>query len=197
MALKLYNGTNHEDMIGSSAFSASGTVAVTTTGITSSGATAPNLVNAATGALIYITSVPSVGNYTLEVMESGVSKKTATLNLADMKPGYNYGRFATTYTFATLTASAYTCRVKNTSANSGTIATATANLWFEFSYNTSTSPAVGDDVFVVGFQDAGMTTVTWAYSGTAGSFGSGTDTAIAASTSRTMGAALMIGNGIL
>lgn len=198
MAIKTFNGTNYDDHLGPSAILGT-TVNVTTGGVSSLGFTAPNLVNQATGAWISISSLPSVGNsgnFTVELLESGVVKASATLNYADMKLGFNYLRFTTPYTFATLTASAYTIRVKNTVAagSLGQLRLASTNLWFQCTYDTATTIGATDDVWVGGFNDAGLTTKTLTLSGTSNAFGSATATAIGSS-SQTMGAALTIGSG--
>jgi hypothetical protein len=86
MALKTWNGTNWDDHLGTMTLGAS-SVSVTTTGITSSSFTAPNLVNQANGAWIAVTTVPSSGNFIVELMESGVSKASGTINLADIVKG--------------------------------------------------------------------------------------------------------------
>lgn len=195
MALLFHNGTTAEATIGSSAMHASSNVSVTTSGVTSAGATAPNLVNAATGIPIYINSLPSTGNYTVELMESGVSKASATINLADMQLGTNYVRFGSAYTFATLTASAYTAKVTNTTANSGTLVQATSGLWFLISYDSTSTPGTSDDVIGAGWHNAGLTPKTWTPTGTANSFGAGTVKNLGSSVTRTMQAGLMIGNG--
>lgn len=194
MALQTWNGTNYDTMIGSASITAT-TATMTLAGITSSGITAPNLVNKITGAWICIASAPTNGgNITVEVMESGVSKALATINSADIQLGMNYVRFATPYTFATLTASAYTCRVKNTVGSSGTIRTAAANLWFQFTYDTAGALGASDDLWIGGFNDAGLTTKTLTVTGTANTWGSKATTNIG-STTQTMGAALTIGSG--
>lgn len=195
MALKFHNTTNLEATIGSTAMHASSNVNVTTTGVTSAGVTAPNLVNQATGIILYINSVPSLGNFTVELMESGVSKKSVTMNLADMQLGYNYVRFASPYTFATLTASAYTVKVTNTAASSGSLVQATSGLWFEITYDSTSSPANGDDIIITGWHDSGLTTKQWDISGTSTVFGNGTVKSMNALILRTMECALMIGNG--
>lgn len=195
MALLFHNGTTCEATLGSSAMHASSNVSVTTSGVTSAGVTAPNLVNQATGVIIYLNSLPSSGNFTVELMESAVSKASATINNADMQLGYNYVRFGTAYTFATLTASAYTVKVTNTAANSGTIVQATSGLWFEITYDSTSSPTTSDDVIGAGWHAAGLTAKQWSVTGTATSFGAGTIKNLGSSVTRTMQAGLMIGNG--
>jgi len=195
MALLTYNGTNYDTMLGSAAI-ASGTVNLTLAGITSAGVTAPNLVNAVNGCWINVASLPTNGgNLTVEVMESGVSKALATINNADIKLGFNYVRFATPYVFGTLTASAFTARVKNTVGTSGSLRLATSGLWFEFTYNlTAASPTTSDDVWVGGFNDAGLTPKNLVITGSGNSWGTGAGTS-PGSTTQFMGAALTIGSG--
>lgn len=193
MATVTYNGATYDTHLGSATITAS-TATLTSAGITSSGVTAPNLVNQINGAWICLAVLPTNGgNITVEIMESAVSKATATINSADIKLGMNYVRFATPYTFATLTASAYTCRLKNSVGTSGTVRTAASGLWFAFTYNTAAALGASDDVWVGGFNDAGLTTKTLTISGTT-TFGNKTTTNIG-STTQTMGAALTIGSG--
>lgn len=195
MALKTYVSAGvHDTMLGSATITAT-PATLTLAGITSSGVTAPNLVNKITGVWICISVLPSnAGNITAEIMESGVSKATATINLADAQLGMNYFRFATPYQFATLTASAYTCRLKNTVGSSGSVRTAASGLWFQFTYDTAGALGASDDLWVGGFNDGGLTTKTLTVTGTANTFGSKATTAIG-STVLTMGAALTIGSG--
>jgi len=200
MALLTYNGSNFDTMIGSAAILGT-TVNVTTGGVSSLGFTAPNLVNKATGAWISISSIPSVGNggnFTVDLLESGVVKATATINYADMRLGFNYVRFATPYTFATLTASAYTVRVKNTVASGslGQLRLSTTNMWTQVTYDltVATPAAATDNVWVAGFHDAGLTAKVCTISGTSNAWGTGAATSIG-STQQTMGAAVTCGNG--
>ena len=195
MALLTYVSSGvYDTMLGSATITAS-TATLTLAGITSAGVTAPNLVNAITGVWICHSSViTNGGDLTAEIMESGVSKATATINNADLKLGMNYLRFSTPYTFATLTASAYTCRLKNTVGSSGNVRTAASGLWFQFTYDTAAAYGTSDDIWVGGFNDAGLTPKTWTPTGTTGTWGSKATTAIG-STTQTMGAALTIGNG--
>ncbi len=196
MALLYHNGTTAEATLGSSAMHATSSVAVSTTGVTSAGVTAPNLVNQVTGVILYLSGVSGGGgNFTVELMESGVSKASATILNADMQLGYNYVRFASPYTFATLTASAYTVKVTNTAVNSGNLVQATSGLWFQLTYDSTSTPGTSDDVIIAGWHDAGLTPKTWTVTGTANSFGSGAIRNLGQSVTRTMQAALMIGNG--
>lgn len=194
MALKTYNGTDFDSHLGSATITAS-TATMTLAGITSAGVTAPNLVNKITGAWICVGSAPTNGgNVTVEIMESAVSKATAQINSADIVQGMNYVRFTTPYTFATLTASAYTCRVKNSVGSSGNLRTAASGLWFQFTYDSTGAIGSSDDMWVGGFNNTGLTTKTLTLSGTSNTWGSKATTNIG-STTQTMGAALTIGSG--
>lgn len=193
MAIKTWNGTNFDDHLGATGLGSS-SVSVTTTGTTSTGFTAPNLTNKATGVWLAVTTVPTSGNFIVELMESGVSKASATINRADMVLGWNYVRFATPYQFATLTASAYTVRVKNSSTNSGTLRQATSTLLlYQVTYDTATTLGTTDDMWLGGFNDAGLTTKTYTATGTSMVFGSGADTSLP--TTWATGWGLMIGSG--
>lgn len=194
MALQTYVSPGvYDTMIGSATITAT-TAALTLAGITSTGVTAPSLLRAATGCWICVSVVPANGgNITVEIMESGVSKKTGTINNADIQLGMNYVRFATSYTFATLTASAYTARVKNSVGTSGSLRTAASGLWFQFTYDTAGALGTSDDLWVGGFNDAGLTPKNHVGAGTF-TCGSKATTAIG-STTQTMGAAVTIGSG--
>lgn len=193
MAIKTWNGTNFDDHLGATGLGSS-SVSVTTTGTTSTGFTAPNLTNKATGVWLAVTTVPTSGNFIVELMESGVSKASATINRADMVLGWNYVRFATPYQFATLTASAYTVRVKNSSTNSGTLRQATSTLLlYQVTYDTATTLGTTDDMWLGGFNDAGLTPKTYTATGTSLVFGSGADTSLP--TTWATGWGLMIGSG--
>lgn len=199
MARKTYNGSTWDDMVGSTAIS-NLTNNVTFAGISSTGFTAPNLVNQANGAWICVASQPSVsnsGNLVVELLESGVVKASGTINYADILLGFHYVRFTTPYTWATLTASAYTIRIRNTvsSGSLGQVNTAASGPWSLVTYNTASSLGTTDDPWVGGFIDAGITPITLTFSGTSNQFGSGTDKAMNASTQLTMGAGLTTGVG--
>lgn len=195
MALLFHNSTTAEATLGSTAMHASSNVAISTGGSTSAGCTAPNTTNAVTGIVLYFSSKPSDDTtVTVELMESAVSKKTATMNGTDIRIGYNYVRFASAYTFATTSSDAYTVKVTG-SLNSGNMVQATSGLWYELTYDSTSSPTTSDDVIIAGWQDAGMTTKTWTITGTSTSFGTGAIKNLGSSVTRTMQAALMIGNG--
>lgn len=195
MALLFANGTNCESTVGSTAMHVSANTSASVAGAISAGCTAPNLVNQATGVIIFQNSTPnSSAIYTIELRESGVTKATATINGTDLTVGFQYVRFATPYTFATLTANAYTIRITST-LNSGTFANATSGFWYEITYDNIVAPTVGDDIIGCGWHNAGLTAKTWTVTGTTLSFGSGVGKALGSSLTRTMQAGLMISNG--
>ena len=195
MALQTYVSPGvHDTHLGSATITAT-TAGLTLAGITSAGVTAPNTSNKITGVWICISVLPSNGgNITAEIMESGVSKATATINNADAKLGMNYFRYATPYQFTTTGASAYTCRLKNTVGSSGNVRTAASGLWFQFTYDTAGALGASDDLWIGGFNDAGLTPKTFTPTGTTTTFGSKAATAIGGA-AQTMQAALTIGSG--
>ena len=199
MALKTYNGSTWDNMVGSAAIS-NLTTNITFAGVSTTGFTAPNLVNQANGAWISLASAPSVGNagnLIVELLESGVLKASGTINYADIQLGYHYVRFTTPYTFATLTASAYTVRVRNSVATGslGQLNNAASGMWSLVTYDTASSLGSTDDAWVAGWLNAGLTTKQLTLSGTSNLWGSGTDKAMNTSTQVTMGAGLLIGVG--
>lgn len=187
----------HDTMLGSGAILGT-TVNITTGGVSSLGVTAPNTTNKITGCWINFSSIPSVsnsGNITIEIMESGVSKATVTMNYADLKLGFNYARFTTPYQFTTTAAGAYIARVKNTVATGslGQLRLATTNLWFQFTYDTAAAIGATDNLWVGGFHNAGFTPKTCTISGTSNAWGSAAATGGAST--QFMNGALQIGNG--
>ena len=196
MAIKVYNGTNWDDVIGSASIGGTN-VSVTAAGITSLGNTAPNTTNQAVGVLLAIVSLPTTANLIVELLESGVVKATETVNLADLRPGFIYVRFATPYTFATTSAGAYTVRVKSSTGTQGVLRTITAgNLWNQIVYDSNTSLGATDDAWIGGYkQNSGITTKTLSLTGTSNSWGSGADTAMVYTTQWSMGASTTIFQG--
>lgn len=199
MALKTYVSAGvYDDMIGSATI-VGGATNVTFAGISSVGFTAPNLTNKANGAWLCFSSVPSVsnsGNIVVELLESGVVKASGTINYADIELGMNYVRFTTPYQFATLTASAYVIRVRN-SVNAGSLGqlrNTASGLWHQTTYDTATTLGATDNVWVAGFNNAGRTTKTLTLTGLLNAWGDGTGTGIG-SVTQTMAAALTIGAG--
>lgn len=195
MAIKVYNGTNWDDTFGSATIGGTN-VSVLAAGITSLGNTAPNTTNQALGVILAIVTLPTTANWTVELMESGVSKASGTINLADFRAGFCYVRFTTPYTFTTTAAGAYTIKVTSSSGTQGSLRTITAgNLWNLIVYNTNTTLGATDDAWIGGFVNAGITTKTLTISGTSNSWGSGADNAMVSTTQWSMGAATTIFNG--
>ena len=194
MAIKTYVSAGvYDDHLGLTTLGSS-SVSVTTSGAVSTGFTAPNLVNKATGVWLACTVVPASGNFIVELLESGVVKASATINNADIVTGFIYARFATPYQFATLTTSAYTVRVKNSAVNSGSLRQSGATtLLYQVTYDTATTLGATDDAWIGGFNDSGLTPKTWTISGTGTSFGSGADTSLP--TTWATGWGLMVGKG--
>jgi hypothetical protein len=144
---------------------------------------------------IYVNSVPNTtAVYTVELMESGVSKASATINGTDILPGYCYARFTTPYTFTTTSAGAYAVKITST-LNSGTLASATSGFWYEVTYDSTSSPASGDDIIMCGWHNGGLTAKQWDITGTSTVFGGGTGKNLGSSINRTMTAGLMVGQG--
>lgn len=194
MALKTYVSPGvYDTHIGTTTITATG-VAVTTGGIFSATFTAPNTTNACTGVWIFFNAVASTGNITLTLQESIVDKVSATINLADMKAGYNYVRFGTPYVFTTIAAGAYRFKANNTSTNSGSLRIGASGFMYSATYNTATTLGSTDDLWVGGFNNSGLTPMTCTLSGTL-SLGSGTDKTMTTATNATVGAGITIGNG--
>jgi hypothetical protein len=196
VAIKVYNGTNWDDCLGTQTITTTGNN-VTTSFTYGAAFTAPNTSNKITGVVFFLNSIPTSGDLMFEISESSVQVATVTANRADLQLGLNYARFTTPYQFTTTGASAYKIGVKNTAANSGSLARdagGTSTMLFA-TYDTATTLGATDDAIVVGHHNAGMTTKTLTLSGTGNSWGSGTDRSITSTTSRSMGAALQVGNG--
>ncbi len=197
MALKTFVSAGvFDDHIGTTAISTS-SQNITAAGLTSVGFTAPNLVNAVTGAWIYVSSLPTTIDIVVSIQESTVTKVSATMNNADIKLGWNYARFATPYTFATLTASAYRVRINSSGGTfGGVLAASSTTLVTTVTYNTATTLNANDDLWVAGFHDSGLTAKTLTFSGAvANVVGSGTDKTITQAYIASMGAAITVGTG--
>lgn len=196
MAIKVYNGTNYDAVIGSASIGGT-SVSITNAGITSLGNTAPNTTNQAVGVILAIVTKPTTANLTIELLESGVVKASETIALADIEFGYQYFRFTTPYTFATTAAGAYTVRVKTSTGTQGTLRTITSgNLWNQIVYDAGTTLGATDDLWIGGYtSSAGTTAKTLTISGTGNSWGSGADTGMTAATQWSMGAATTIFDG--
>lgn len=195
MAIKVYDGTNWDDVLYAETISTANTN-LTTSFQTGVAVTAPNTTNKITGVAFFLVALPSSGNIEIEVRESGTSKVSGIANFADLKVGWNYIRFATPYTFTTTTAGAYVAAIRKVTVSNGTVARSTSTSPFlVLTYNTAGALGAADDAFVMGFHDSGFTTKTLTLSGTSNAWGSGTDRTATTTTARSMGSALTIGNG--
>lgn len=198
MALKTWvSGTTYDDHIGTTAYQG-GNSNFTAAGVTSAGFTAPNLVNKVTGVWVFFHIVPTTVNAIIDIQESTVTKVSATINNADIKIGWNYVRFGTPYQFATLTASAYRVKAYSSGGTSGSIMSAgsTTTLTTTVTYDTATTLAAGDKVWVGGFNDSGRTSKTLTITGTlATTIGDNTGTAMSNGFLGSIDAALTIGAG--
>lgn len=198
MADYSYNGTNLELTIAKTGISNS-VLTLSVAGATSDPFTAPNTSTGATGIWVFFHSVPvSPNNTVLELLESGVSKRSVTLNNADIQVGWNYAQFSSAYTFTTTTANAYTLKASNTYNSSGGLRYNTTKFAYAVSTNSTIAVSalgVGDDLFVAGIHNSGLTPQTLTFTGTSNSFGSGTFKAYNYQTSAVSGAAIHVGNG--
>ncbi len=196
MALLTWNGTNYDNQIGSASLGGTN-VNLSTTGVTSLGSTAPNTTNFATGVWIAIASTTNSPNtIRVDLLESGVIKRTAYINQADHVIGFNYVRFAIPYQFTTTAAGAYTVKLSTSSTNSGSVRAVTAgNLWYQITYDSAVAVGASDDVMVGGFNDSGLTAKTMTVTGTGNSWGSGTNPSWTATTQWDMASPLIIGSG--
>lgn len=187
------------------------TINITTTNITVTTAnffsqtfTAPNLVNACTGVLIYLVST-SYNNITVTLQESTVDTAAATtftpatvtqLGIANAAPLLVWVKFATPYVFTTTGAGAY--RFKITSSSGSFLAIADgggANFAYLATDDRTGVPAATDDVYITGSNATNTITVTMDGTQT---IGSGTDTTTVATSCRSVGFAVQIGDhGIL
>lgn len=196
MAVKVFNGTNVDAVLGTPSISTSSNT-VTTSFVAGAARTAPNTTNKITGIVFYVNALPGVGDFVFEVRESGVSKITVTANRTDLQMGFNYVRFPTPYQFATVAANAYVPYVKNSGANSGSLARdgAMAGPLMVMTYDAATAIGATDDVMVMGFHDSGLTPKTLNLTGTANAWGSGQGAGMISTTTRVIGSALTIGCG--
>ncbi len=197
MARYLYNGTNLDLIQQMTAITAS-TATLTAAGINSNPFTAPNTTSKVNEYLVFVHSIPSIGNVIVTLQESTVDKQTATMNLADIKLGWNAIQPTTPYQFTTTSANAYRLNAKNSSTNSGGLRIDGSLFSYGIAIDTTiavSSLAVGDDLWCMGFHNSGLTTYSLTLTGTTLSFGSGTEKSINSTTTQTNGGAIMVGNG--
>lgn len=140
------------------------TVRAFSTGISTPGEayTAPNLVNAATGVMIYLSVVPSSGTLTATLQESTVdTAATIVANLSSMAVGWNYLRYGSPYVFTTLTVGAY--RVKFVCSNNTTTYAESVTGGIPATYSTDNrvgALATTDDLLIAAAVGAGTRTIT-------------------------------------
>jgi hypothetical protein len=167
-----------------------------TTGIFTAGFTAPDLVSACTGVLLFVTTVPVTATYVVTLQESTVDTAATVSVLASAFPIANnliYFRFATPYVFTTLTASAYRFKITRASATTNAIVAADsggANPLFWATTDQTGVPGATDDVWIVTANGTGTITVTMDGTQT---IGSGTNTT--GISQRTIGNAVTISQG--
>lgn len=199
MAIRIYNGTNYDSFVGTPAVHGSASVSVTTSYVAGASFTAPNTTNYITGIVFFLVSVPTTGDIQVEVRESGTSKVSGIAAKTDLRPGFNYIRFATPYQFTTTAAGAYVPYMKNTSASSGSVASDNVGSgpWQAITWDEGVSVGATDDVMVMGFHDSGLTAKTLSLSGTGNSWGSGQNKATPGTGNRlsVLNQATIIGNG--
>lgn len=196
MATRVYNGTNYDTVLGAPSMGASN-VSMTTSYQAGTAVTAPNTSNKIAEIVFYLAAVPTLGNIQIEVRESGVSKISGIANLADLKLGINCIKPATPYQFTTTAAGAYIPYARNTSASSGSLARdgAAAIPLLAVAFDANSAMGATDDAIFAGFHDSGLTTYTCTLSGTANSWGGGSNKNIPSNTNRVWGVGTLIGNG--
>lgn len=194
MAVRVYNGTNYDTVLGTNSMGASN-ISLTTAYQAGVAQTAPNTSNKLTGIVFYIATLPSLGNIDLEIRESGVSKVTVQVAAADCKLGVNYAVFTTPYQFTTTSAGAYRPYVKNSTNNSGAVARdgSGAVPLLAMVYDTNSALGSTDDPMWLGFHNSGLTPVNVVLpNGLA--FGSGLNKILTSASNRIWGSP-MVGNG--
>lgn len=136
------------------------------TGIFTAGFTAPNLVNACTGVLLFVTTKPVGATYVVTLQESTVDT-AATVSIADtafpIASNWIYFKFPTPYVFTTLTASAYRFKITRASAttNAAVAADSGGTLPAYLATDDRTGvPGTTDDVWIVTANGSGTITVT-------------------------------------
>lgn len=122
--------------------------------------TAPNTTNACTGCLVYIAVLPTV-SMTVTLQQSSVdTTATTTIPVANLVVGWNYFRFASPFTFTTVTAGTYRFKVSATST-SGTNAMDSGGTLVAFiaTDNRTGVPATTDDIWIASHNNTGSVPV--------------------------------------
>lgn len=139
-----HQGTN------TSTLHASTNVNITSAASTSATFTAPNIVNAANGVLVYLTSKGSATTMTATLQEATVdTAHTVTINLADVELGWIYLRPASTYTFTAVTAGRYRWKLTVDSSTATVAQASTANFAYISVDNRTGVPGSGDNAYIV------------------------------------------------
>jgi len=195
MARYTYNGSNLDKIFNTTNISGASNTP-TVSGIFSNTFTAPNTTNYVTGIWIFFHSIPTV-NLVLTLQESTNDKISVTLNYSDCMFGWNYARFTTPYKFTTLTANAYRFKAQSSNNSGGLRSDGTL-----FAYAVTiddtiaiSSLTVGDDLWVGGIHNSGLTAQSLTLTGTSLSFGGGIDNAYQQQNTWSNGGAIMVGNG--
>src|SRR3972149_1582874 len=144
---------------------ASTNITISTSNLFTATFTAPNLVDACNGCLLYIVAPGTAGhNITVTLQDNTVdTTATQTLSFTDIKANsWVYFRFATPYTFLSLVAGRY--RFKVVSSGSGTHTGAAdsgaTNLAYLATTNATGVPAATDYVFITSQNLGDATTLT-------------------------------------
>lgn len=180
---------------------ASTNITISTSNLFTVGFTAPNLVDAVNGVLLYIVGPGTAGhNITVTLQDNTVDTgATATLSFTNIKANsWVYFRFAAPYTFASLAAGRYRFKVVSSGSGSHTGAADSggANLAYLCTTNATGVPAATDYAFITSQNLGAAITVTMDGSQ---SIGNGADTAAPTTTSgRSIGHAVgILYNGVL
>ena len=180
---------------------ASTNITISTSNLFTATFTAPNLVDAVNGCLLYIVGPGTAGqNITVTLQDNTVdTTATATLSFTNIKANsWVYFRFATPYTFASLAAGRYRFKVVSSGSGSHTGAadSGAANLAYLCTTNATGVPAATDYAFITSQNLGAAITVTVDGSR---SIGNGADTAAPTTTSgRSIGHAVgILYNGVL
>lgn len=180
---------------------ASTNITISTSNLFTATFTAPNLVDAVNGCLLYVVGPGTAGhNITVTLQDNTVDTgATATLSFTDIKANsWVYFRFAAPYTFASLAAGRYRFKVVSSGSGSHTGAADSggANLAYLCTTNATGVPASTDYAFITSQNLGAAITVTVDGSQ---SIGNGADTAAPTTTSgRSIGHAVgVLYNGVL
>jgi hypothetical protein len=196
VAVRVFNGTNYDTVLGTNSMGASN-ISLSTVFQAGVAQTAPNTTNYAVGVCFYIASLPSAGDVEIEIRESGVSVISAIALRADLNLGMNVMYFtAPGHLFTTTAAGAYRPYIRNTTNNSGTVARdgSGAVPLLAMIYDTNSALGTTDDPIWGGRHNSGLTTASYIFTGTSNAFGSGASKGLSTNTNRLWGVP-MVCNG--